>query len=66
MIRYERTLDGARVSVVANLGSGPETVPVTNAVLGERTARALLVSDPIIATSSDLEHEAEPPAASAD
>ena len=44
-IRYERSLDGTTFSVIANLGRTSVSVPVSNAVLGSRTATALLVSD---------------------
>ena len=54
VIRFERTLDGTTVSVIANLGSRPQTVPTTNAVLGGRTTDALLVSNPGVAVSGHL------------
>ena len=53
-IRYERTLDGTTISVIANLGRSPITVPVSNAVLGTRTATALLVSDTRITLAGHL------------
>jgi alpha-glucosidase len=62
VIRYERTLGGATVSVVANLGDRPVSVPLTNAVLGGRSVAVLLASDPAAAVSG---HLAELPANSA-
>jgi hypothetical protein len=40
--------------VIANLGRSPITVPVSNAVLGTRTATALLVSDTRITLAGHL------------
>ncbi|MCU1370770.1 MAG: amyA [Ilumatobacteraceae bacterium] len=53
-IRFERTLDGTTVAVVANLGDRSLVVPATNAVLGGRTAAALLVSDPGVTIADHL------------
>lgn len=54
VIRFERTLDGTTISVVANLGDRPLMVPATNAVLGSRTTAALLVSDPAVVVAGHL------------
>jgi glycosidase len=54
VIRYERTLDDTTVSVVANLGPTPVTAPVSNAVLGDRTAALLLASDPEVTLAGHL------------
>ena len=54
VIRFERTLDGTTVAVVANLGAEPVTVPVSNAVLGARMAEVLLVSDPAATVDGHL------------
>lgn len=54
VIRFERTLDGTTVAVVANLGDRPLTVPATNAVLGGRSLAGLLVSDPRVVIAGHL------------
>jgi glycosidase len=54
VIRFERTLDGTTVAVVANLGDRPLVVPVTNAVLGDRTTSVLLASDPAVVLAGHL------------
>lgn len=54
VIRFERTLDGETVAVVANLGDGALRVPATNAVLGSRRAEVLLVSDPSVVLDGHL------------
>jgi glycosidase len=54
VLRFERTLDGSTLSVIANLGSRPVTVAVSNAVLGERAPTLRLTSDPAVTLDGHL------------